>query len=206
MPSVCKCPLSSDSGGHRHARGLHRPGCDELNAAKRHTLVAAESIRQPQQPHSHPPHTDALVVVAALRRLRRICRRGHDERFRIRTHTEGVDDDAAEALAPLGRRGRRLRGRVAVLIGARTKGGCQIGVRMLRCGATLLATSRFPANALLRYQSGPDCDSWKANLHSTSATRPRCIYALGERIKATVTHVDILIDNAAQSIRRPLSY
>jgi hypothetical protein len=51
-----------------------------------------------------------------------------------------------------------LRARVAVLTGTRIKIGCEISVRLLRCGVTLLATSRFPANALLRCQSEPDCD------------------------------------------------
>ena len=96
---MCKRPLSSDEGDHRHAAFTnHCHDCGELNAAKRHALVD-------------------------------------------------------------------LRGRVAVLTGARIKIGYQIGVRLLRCGATLLATSRFPANALLRYQAEPDYDSWKGNLH-----------------------------------------
>ena len=101
-----------------------------------------------------------------------------------------------------------LKGKVAVLTGARIKIGYQIGLRLLRCGATLLATSRFPANALCRYQQEADYASWASNLHLLYADlcNPSEVTALAARIATLVPHVDIVINNAAQTVRRPLPY
>jgi len=101
-----------------------------------------------------------------------------------------------------------LRGRIAVLTGARIKIGYQIGIRLLRCGATVLATTRFPANALCRYRQEADYDQWKDRLHLLYADlcNPGEVRALAARIRAAVPHVDILINNAAQTVRRPLPY
>jgi hypothetical protein len=53
-----------------------------------------------------------------------------------------------------------LSGRVAVLTGARVKIGYQTGLKLLRCGATLVATTRFPHDASVRLFSAPGvvCD------------------------------------------------
>ena len=52
-----------------------------------------------------------------------------------------------------------LRGRVAVLTGGRVKIGFQIGLRLLRAGARLIVTTRFPHDAARRYAEQPDADA-----------------------------------------------
>ena len=47
-----------------------------------------------------------------------------------------------------------LRGRVALLTGGRVKIGYQAGLKLLRCGARLIVTTRFPRNAAARYARG----------------------------------------------------
>lgn len=44
-----------------------------------------------------------------------------------------------------------LAGRVAVLTGARVKIGFHTGLKLLRCGATLVASTRFPYDCSLRW-------------------------------------------------------
>ena len=55
-------------------------------------------------------------------------------------------------------------GRVALLTGCRVKIGFEIGIKLLRAGATLVATTRFPADAAARYAAQPDFDTWKHRL------------------------------------------
>ena len=43
--------------------------------------------------------------------------------------------------------------------------GYQIGLKLLRCGAELVATSRFPRNTADRYACEPDFDAWAHRLH-----------------------------------------
>ena len=101
-----------------------------------------------------------------------------------------------------------LSGKIAVVTGARIKIGFLVGLKLLRCGATLIATSRFPVNTLMRYQQEPDFHVWKDKLHILYADlcNPEEVQGLADRIKKMVPHVDILINNAAQTVRRPLPY
>ena len=53
-----------------------------------------------------------------------------------------------------------LRGRVALLTGGRVKIGYQAGLKLLRCGAHLIVTTRFPRDSANRYAREPDFGDW----------------------------------------------
>ncbi len=53
-----------------------------------------------------------------------------------------------------------LTGTVALLTGGRVKIGYQAGIKLLRCGAELIVTTRFPRDAALRYAAEPDFAEW----------------------------------------------
>jgi hypothetical protein len=53
-----------------------------------------------------------------------------------------------------------LRGRVALLTGGRVKIGYQAGLKLLRSGAQLIVTTRFPRDAAQRYAHEPDFGDW----------------------------------------------
>jgi hypothetical protein len=57
-----------------------------------------------------------------------------------------------------------LRGRGALVTGARVKIGFRVALKLLRAGATVIATSRFPADAAARYASEPDAEQWRDRL------------------------------------------
>ena len=57
-----------------------------------------------------------------------------------------------------------LRGRVALLTGGRVKIGYQAGLKLLRCGAHLVVTTRFPRNSAARYAQEPDFADWADRL------------------------------------------
>ncbi|MFN6525798.1 SDR family NAD(P)-dependent oxidoreductase [Nostoc sp. ChiSLP03a] len=54
-----------------------------------------------------------------------------------------------------------LRGTIAVVTGARVKIGHGVALRLLRNGATAIATSRFPHDAAKRYATEPDFLEWQ---------------------------------------------
>ena len=99
-------------------------------------------------------------------------------------------------------------GRIAIVTGGRVKIGYYIATKLLSYGAKVLITSRFPKDALFKFQKEPDYEKWKNNL---------VVYPIDFRIfESTIKfvqfindnfpHVDILINNAAQTIRRTASY
>ena len=58
-----------------------------------------------------------------------------------------------------------LTGRVVVITGARVKIGFQASLMLLRSGAKVIATTRFPHDSTLRYQREPDFADWSDRLH-----------------------------------------
>ena len=53
-----------------------------------------------------------------------------------------------------------LRGRVALITGGRVKIGYQAGIKLLRAGAELIVTTRFPRDAAARYAREHDFEDW----------------------------------------------
>ena len=53
-----------------------------------------------------------------------------------------------------------MSGRVALLTGGRVKIGYQAGIRLLRSGAHLIVTTRFPRDSAARYSREPDFAQW----------------------------------------------
>ncbi len=58
-----------------------------------------------------------------------------------------------------------LHGKVALLTGARVKIGYQAALMLLRAGATVIATTRFPVDAAMRYSREEGYASWGDRLH-----------------------------------------
>jgi NAD(P)-dependent dehydrogenase (short-subunit alcohol dehydrogenase family) len=101
-----------------------------------------------------------------------------------------------------------LSGMTAVVTGCRVKVGYATVLKLLRNGADVIGTSRFPASALEQYQNEADFDDWKGRLN---------IYGLDLRvlkeIEQFVSYVDrefkqldMLVNNAAQTIKYPDEY
>lgn len=54
-----------------------------------------------------------------------------------------------------------MKGLTALVTGARIKIGYEITLRLLREGARVYATSRFPNDAVIRYKKEKDYNEWK---------------------------------------------
>ncbi|MFL5273768.1 MAG: oxidoreductase, partial [Anaeromyxobacteraceae bacterium] len=57
-----------------------------------------------------------------------------------------------------------LRGRVALVTGARVKIGYQGAILLLRAGCSVVACTRFPRDAAARYAREPDFEAWRDRL------------------------------------------
>jgi NAD(P)-dependent dehydrogenase (short-subunit alcohol dehydrogenase family) len=101
-----------------------------------------------------------------------------------------------------------LTGRRALLTGGRAKIGMYIALRLLRDGAHTTITTRFPNDAVRRFASMPDSADWLHRLRvvGIDLRDPAQVVALADNV-AEQGPLDILINNAAQTVRRsPGSY
>jgi NAD(P)-dependent dehydrogenase (short-subunit alcohol dehydrogenase family) len=98
-----------------------------------------------------------------------------------------------------------LRGRVALVTGARVKIGYQAGLKLLRCGASLIVTTRFPRDAAARYAREPDFESWKDRLQifGLDLRHAPSVEAFCRELLSTRTRLDFIVNNACQTVRRP---
>lgn len=101
-----------------------------------------------------------------------------------------------------------LRGRVALITGGRVKIGYLTALRMLRDGATVWVTTRFPKDAILRFSKEPDFSDWNQRLKVTALDLRHLAHVNNfiQYFQEQETHLDILINNAAQTVRRPTAF
>ena len=98
-----------------------------------------------------------------------------------------------------------LGGRVALVTGGRVKIGYQAGLKLLRAGAQLIVTTRFPRNAAMRYAQEPDFGEWQDRLEiaGIDLRHAPSVEAFCARLGATRERLDFIINNACQTVRRP---
>jgi NAD(P)-dependent dehydrogenase (short-subunit alcohol dehydrogenase family) len=96
-----------------------------------------------------------------------------------------------------------LSGRRALLTGGRAKIGMYIALRLLRDGAATTITTRFPRDAARRFASMPDSGDWldRLDIVGVDLRQPGQVVALADAVAADGA-LDILINNAAQTVRR----
>jgi NAD(P)-dependent dehydrogenase (short-subunit alcohol dehydrogenase family) len=101
-----------------------------------------------------------------------------------------------------------LRGRRALVTGGRIKIGHQLGLRLLRDGADVIVTTRFPNDAHRRYAAEPDAGGWIGRLRIAGLDLRDlpAVEAFADDLVAREGGLDILVNNAAQTIRRPLAF
>ncbi len=123
------------------------------------------------------------------------------------TEVDAFYHQLCPACARLNRERREARtdltGRRALLTGGRAKIGMYIALRLLRDGADTTITTRFPRDAARRFASMPDSHRWLDRLHivGIDLRQPGQVVALADAVAADGP-LDILINNAAQTVRR----
>ncbi|MEV0179134.1 SDR family oxidoreductase [Streptomyces sp. NPDC050625] len=98
-----------------------------------------------------------------------------------------------------------LSGRRALLTGGRVKIGFQLALMMLRDGAEVLVTSRFPHDTVRRFRAAEGSAQWldRLTVLAVDLRDPRQVLGLCEELRQEGRPLDILVNNAAQTVRRP---
>jgi NAD(P)-dependent dehydrogenase (short-subunit alcohol dehydrogenase family) len=187
----------------RKASALGRRQHDRLLVEQTGLVRAVPLVGQaPVPPDENQPQSGQLRS-----RSRRcyICHRRYRE---IHFHYHWLCPDCARF--NFEKRGQQtdLRGRRAIVTGGRIKIGHQTALALLRNGAEVLVTTRFPRDAALRFAQQADFLAWKERLRIDPLDLRLLpeVVAFTDRLLAELPCLDILINNAAQSVRRPPDY
>ncbi len=101
-----------------------------------------------------------------------------------------------------------LVGQVALITGSRLKIGYQASLMMLRSGARVIATTRFPVDSAMRYAREADFAQWGDRLHvyGLDLRHTPSVEIFCKFVEKKYDRLDLLINNAAQTVRRPAGF
>lgn len=101
-----------------------------------------------------------------------------------------------------------VNGQIAVITGSRLKIGYHIALMLLRGGATVVATTRFPVDSALRFSKEDDFMEWghRLKIHGLDLRHIPSVEIFCNFIEQKYGRLDILINNAAQTVRRPAGF
>ncbi|MFK7737760.1 MAG: SDR family NAD(P)-dependent oxidoreductase [Pirellulaceae bacterium] len=101
-----------------------------------------------------------------------------------------------------------LTGRYALVTGGRVKIGFETALKLLRSGANVVVTTRFPNDAARRFLAVEDSADFQTRLHvfGLDMRHIPSVEALAKHLSATLPRLDFLFNNACQTVRRPPAF
>ena len=101
-----------------------------------------------------------------------------------------------------------LSGRYALVTGARVKIGFQASLKLLRAGASVIVTTRFPIDAAERYSKEADFDSFRTRLqiHGLDLRHAPSVELFTRFLSDSLPRLDYVLNNACQTVRRPAGF
>ena len=194
------------AGAHRRVK--KRLKTQRLQRDRRHDQPLIEAARRFRE--EIPPTLETPGSGGTLGRLRRpkrcyVCKESYSE-------ADADYHQLCPGCAEVNARRRHSRcdlaGRRAVITGGRVKIGFHTALKLLRDGADVVVTTRFPKDAARRFAQVPDFAEWSGRLHIYGADLLELNEVVGliEAVGRRWDSLDILINNAAQTVFRPPEY
>jgi NAD(P)-dependent dehydrogenase (short-subunit alcohol dehydrogenase family) len=101
-----------------------------------------------------------------------------------------------------------LNGHYALVTGARVKIGFQASLKLLRAGAHVVVTTRFPIDAADRYSQEPDFPVFRERLqiHGIDLRHTPSVELFTRFLIERLPRLDYILNNACQTVRRPAGF
>lgn len=157
--------------------------------------------RTPSQTKNHSEHTGRETKMAEAKRCL-MCKKQMIDHY-------GICPACTEFNEKMRNLTRDLTGKTAVVTGGRINIGYAVCMRLLRQNANVIAVTRYPNVALQNYMKEPDYSEFRDRLHIIGFDLTyvnRMDELLAEIAKISGGKIDILINNAAQTVRKSNEY
>jgi NAD(P)-dependent dehydrogenase (short-subunit alcohol dehydrogenase family) len=101
-----------------------------------------------------------------------------------------------------------LSGRTALVTGGRIKIGYQAVIKLLRAGAHVIVTTRFPRDAASRYAGEEDFAHWhdRLEIHGLDLRHTPSVETFARQLQQDQNRLDFILNNACQTVRRPPNF
>jgi NAD(P)-dependent dehydrogenase (short-subunit alcohol dehydrogenase family) len=101
-----------------------------------------------------------------------------------------------------------LDGQYALITGARVKIGYQASLKLLRAGAHVIVTTRFPVDAADRYAREADFAAFRERLqiHGLDLRHTPSVELFTKYLAERLPRLDYILNNACQTVRRPAGF
>ena len=101
-----------------------------------------------------------------------------------------------------------LHGQYALVTGARVKIGYQASLKLLRAGAHVVVTTRFPIDAADRYSKELDFAAFRERLqiHGLDLRHSPSVELFARFLGEQLPRLDYILNNACQTVRRPAGF
>jgi NAD(P)-dependent dehydrogenase (short-subunit alcohol dehydrogenase family) len=101
-----------------------------------------------------------------------------------------------------------LAGHYALVTGARVKIGYQASLKLLRAGAHVIVTTRFPIDAADRYAKEVDFSAFRPRLqiHGLDLRHSPSVELFTKYLAERLPRLDYILNNACQTVRRPAGF
>ena len=101
-----------------------------------------------------------------------------------------------------------LTGRIALITGARVKIGFQASLKLLRAGAQVIVTTRFPIDAVQRYAKQADYAEFsrRLHIHGLDLRHAPSVEIFTRFLLGWLPQLDYIVNNACQTVRRPAGF
>mmetsp|Transcript_76307 Transcript_76307/g.247510 ORF Transcript_76307/g.247510 Transcript_76307/m.247510 type:complete len:575 (+) Transcript_76307:117-1841(+) len=102
-----------------------------------------------------------------------------------------------------------MSGMVCVVTGGRVRIGFAIVLKLLRAGAFVLTTTRYPNDCIQRFTREEDYESWRHRLEVCGPVELcdlRLVEAFCDELLLRFPRIHVLINNAAQTLSRPIGW
>ena len=187
----------------------------EREAARAHDRRAVEQtalrVQRRAEVYSplwlEPPKPQELEERPRLNRERTcyVCKQPFD---RMHRYYDSLCDDCGDFNYAKRQQSADLAGHYALVTGARVKIGFQASLKLLRAGAHVVATTRFPVDAADRYARESDYAAFRERLqiHGLDLRHAPSVELFARYLTDRLPRLDYIVNNACQTVRRPAGF
>lgn len=168
----------------------------------------------PPQPFDTPPVAiseisstkgDDIIATLQIDRNCYICKQDYRD---VHFFYDSLCPDCAQFNWTRRKQAVDLFGRYALLTGGRVKIGFEAALKLLRCGAHVIVTTRFPNDASKRFAEVEGSEAWldRLQIYGLDLRHTPSVEAFANQLCGELPRLDFIINNACQTIRRPPNY